>query len=77
MGVLAPDAINVRRQFPDRLFKLRRKRQNFAGAVVEDGSQFSPECAVFLLPKIEWKHTVPSTKEKLRGNMWAFAPWRR
>ena len=74
MGVLATDATNVRRQFSDRLFKLRRYRQKFAGAVVEDGSQFSPECAVFLLPKIEWEHTVPSAKQQLRSNSGAFAP---
>jgi hypothetical protein len=62
--MLAADAANRRRHFSDRLFKPLRQMQHLARAVIEDGSQLSPERAVFVPPKIEWEHTIPSTKER-------------
>ena len=64
MRVLTADATNSRRHFFDRLFKPLRQMQHLAGAVIEDGSQLSPERAVFILPKIEGENTIPSTKER-------------
>jgi hypothetical protein len=47
--VLAADAANSRRHFPDRIFKPLRQMQHLACAVIEDGSQLSPEytCSSF------------------------------
>jgi hypothetical protein len=64
MRVLAADAANGRRHFSDRLFKPLRQMQHLSSAVIEDGSQLSPERAVFFLPKIEGENTIPSTKER-------------
>jgi hypothetical protein len=61
--MLATDATNRRRHFSDRLFKRPRQMQHLARAVIEDGSQLSPERAVFVLPEIEGENTIPSTKE--------------
>ena len=69
MRMLAADATNLRRHFSDRLFKLLRQMQHLTGAVIEDGSQLSPECAVFLLPKIEGENTIPPAKEQRRSNL--------
>jgi hypothetical protein len=64
MRVLAADAANRRRHFPDRLFKRQWDRQDLACTAIEDGSQLSPESAVFFLPKIDGENTVPTTKER-------------
>ena len=69
MRVLAADAANRRRHFSDRLFKPLRQMQHLASAVIEDGSQLSPERAVFFLPEIDGENTIPSTKERLRSNL--------
>ena len=69
MHMLAADAANRRRQFSDRIFKLRWQLQHLARAVIEDGSQLSPERAVFVLPEIERENTIPSTKEQRRSNL--------
>ena len=64
MRMLAADATNRRRHFSDRLFKPLRHMQHLARAVIENGSQLSPERAVFVLPEIDGKNTIPSTKER-------------
>jgi hypothetical protein len=64
MRVPAADAANRRRHFSHRVFKRRWDRQDLASAVIEDGSQLSPERAVFFLPEIERKNSIPSTKEQ-------------
>ena len=51
--MLAADAANGLRDFPDRLFKPLRQMQHLPSAVIEDGSQLSPKRAVFILPKID------------------------
>ena len=62
--MLAANATNRRRHFSDRLFKSLRRMQHLAGAVIEDGSQLFPERAVFVLPEIDGKNTIPSTKDR-------------
>jgi hypothetical protein len=37
--------------------------QHLSSAVIEDGSQLSPERAVLVLPEVERENTIPSTKE--------------
>jgi hypothetical protein len=64
MRMLAADAANRRRHSSDRLFKPLRQMQHLSSAVIEDGSQLSPERAVFVLPEIERENTIPSTKER-------------
>jgi hypothetical protein len=64
MGMPAADAANRCRHFSDRLIKSLRWLEHLAGAVIEDGSQLSPERAVFFLPEIEGENTIPSTKER-------------
>ena len=75
MRMLAADAANRRRHFSDRLFKPLRQMQHLSSAVIEDGSQLSPERAVFFLPEIEGENTIPSTKERRRSNLRAIAAW--
>jgi hypothetical protein len=58
--MLATDATNRRRHFSDRLFKPLRQMQHLSSAVIEDGSQLSPERAVFVLPEIDGVNTIPS-----------------
>jgi len=62
--MLTADAANRRRHFSDRLFKPLRQMQHLSGAVIEDGSQLSPKCMVFVLPEIDWENTIPPTKER-------------
>ena len=69
MRMLAADAANRRRHFSDRLFKPLRQMQHLTRAVIEDGSQLSPEGAVFFLPEIERENTIPSTKEQCRSDL--------
>ena len=69
MRMLAADAANGRRDFPDRLFKPLRQMQHLPSAVIEDGSQLSPERAVFFLPEIERENTIPPPKEQRRINL--------
>ncbi len=64
MRMLAADAANRRRHFSNRLFKPLRKMQHLSSAAIEDGSQLSPERAVFVLPEIKGENTIPSTKER-------------
>jgi len=60
----AADAASRRRHISDRLFKSLRQMQHLASAVIEDGSQLSPERAVFFLPEIDGENSIPSTKEQ-------------
>jgi hypothetical protein len=53
MRVLATDTANDRRHFSGCLFRPLRQVHHLAGAVIENGSQLSPERTVFFLPKIE------------------------
>ena len=64
MRMLAADAADRRRHFSDCLFKPLRQMQDLACTAIEDGSQLSPETAVFFLPKIDGENTVPTTKEQ-------------
>jgi hypothetical protein len=43
--------------------------QHLARAVIEDGSQLSPERAVFVLPEIDSENTIPPPKEERRSNL--------
>jgi len=76
MRMLAADAANRRRYFSNRLFKPLRQMQHLASAVIEDGSQPSTECAVFVLPEIERENTIPPPKEQRRGNLRSISAWR-
>jgi hypothetical protein len=67
--MLAADAANSRCHLPDRIFKPLRQMQRLACAVIEDGSQFSTDRAVFFLPKIEGENTISPTKEERRSNL--------
>jgi hypothetical protein len=71
--MLAANATNRRRHFSDRLFKSLRRMQHLAGAVIEDGSQLSPECAVFVLPEIDGESTIPPPKEQCRSDLRSIA----
>ena len=64
MRVPAADAANSRRHSSDRVLKRRWDRQDFACTGIEDRSQLSPERAVFFLPEIEGKNSIPSTEER-------------
>ena len=75
MRMLAADAANRRRHFSDRLFKPLRHMQHLSSAVIEDGSQLSPERAVFVLPEIDWKNTIPPPKEQCRSDLRSIAAW--
>jgi len=67
--MLAANAANRRRDFPGCLFKSQRRMQHLARAVIEDGSQLSPERAVFVLPEIDSENTIPPPKEERRSNL--------
>ena len=69
MRMLAADAANRRRHFSDRLFKRPRQMQHLTSTVIEDGSQLSPERAVFVFPKIEGENTISPTKELRRSKL--------
>ena len=69
MRMIAADATNSRRQFSDSLFKPLRHMQHLARTVIEDGSQLSPERAVFFLPEIDGENTIPPPKEERRSNI--------
>jgi hypothetical protein len=73
MHMLAADAADRHRDLSDRLFKPLRESQHLARAVIEDGSQLSPERAVFVLPEIDWENTIPPPKEQLRSDLRAIA----
>jgi hypothetical protein len=73
--MLAADAANRRRHSSDRLFKPLRHIQYLARAVIEDGSQLSPERAVFVPPEIDGENTIPPPKEQYRSNLRAIAAW--
>jgi hypothetical protein len=64
MHMLAADAADRHRDLSDRLFKPLRESQHLARAVIEDGSQLSPERAVFVLPEIDGENTIPPPKEQ-------------
>ena len=69
MRMLAADAANRSRDFPGCLFKPLRQMQHLARAVIENGSQLSPERAVFVLPEIDGENTIPPPKEERRSNL--------
>ena len=69
MRMLAADAANRSRDFPGCLFKSLRQMQHLTCAVIEDGSQLSPERAVFVFPKIEGENNISPTKELRRSNL--------
>jgi hypothetical protein len=73
--VFAADAADGRGCLSDRLFKRWWDRQNLASTAIEDGSQLSTEPPVFILPKIDRKDSIPSTKEQLRDYVWSHPFW--
>jgi hypothetical protein len=71
MHVFAADAASGGRDLSDRLFKLLRQRQNFAGAAIKGGGHLSPQSLVFPFPDIDSKHSSSAPKEQLRVHPWA------
>jgi hypothetical protein len=73
--MLAADATNCPRNFSDRIFKPLGQMQSLTSAVIEGGSQLSPESAVFFLPEIERENTIPRPKEQCRSDLRSLAAW--
>ena len=66
MRVLTANAADGSSYLSDGFIELPRKRQEFAGAVIENGCQLSPEGVMLCLPKIEGKHTIFLEKAVLK-----------